>query len=147
MELPFFPTLFSTVKDFTVKQPFFPTLEDWLVKHPKIHEFSWNYGQTLGSSRRFLTLTVLSYISLTFILSQVSRPSLARPVLKLITAVHSIFLLALSFVMAVGCLVSIFSQVPNFSTLVCFPKRTPPSGPLFFWGYFFYLSKIVEFIF
>ncbi|XVE67350.1 hypothetical protein DITRI_Ditri08aG0153600 [Diplodiscus trichospermus] len=146
MELPFFPTLFSTIKGFMVKQPFFPTLEDWLVKHPKIHEFSWNYGQTPGSSHRFLALTVLSYISLTFILSQVSRPSLARPILKSITAVHNVFLLILSFVMAVGCLFSILSQVPNFNTLVCFPKRTSPSGPLFFWGYIFYLSKIAEFM-
>ncbi|MBA0705120.1 hypothetical protein Golax_017333 [Gossypium laxum] len=47
--------------------------------------------------------------------------------------------------MALGCLVSIFSQVPNFNTLVCFPRGTSPSGPLFFWAYIFYLSKIVEF--
>ncbi|EOX97350.1 GNS1/SUR4 membrane protein family, putative [Theobroma cacao] len=146
MELPFFPTLYSTVKGLVVRQPFFPTLEDWLVNHPKILEFSWNQGQTPGSSQRFLTLTVLSYISFTFILSQVSRPSLARPALKSISALHNMFLLVLSFVMALGCLVSIFSQVPNFNTLVCLPKRTSPSGPLFFWAYIFYLSKIVEFM-
>ncbi|KAE8703170.1 Detected protein of confused Function [Hibiscus syriacus] len=56
------------------------------------------------------------------------------------------FLLTLSFVMALGCLVSIFSQVPNFNILVCFPRGTSPSGPLFFWAYIFYLSKIVEFM-
>ncbi|XVF68119.1 hypothetical protein PTKIN_Ptkin10aG0177600 [Pterospermum kingtungense] len=146
MEIPFFPTLFSTTRDLVVRQPFFPTLEQWLVNHPKITGFSWNTGQTPGSSHRFLTLIVLSYVSFTFVLSQVSRPSLARPVLKSITTVHNIFLLALSFIMALGCLVSIFSQVPNFNTLVCFPRRTSPSGPLFFWAYIFYLSKIVEFM-
>ncbi|XWS40319.1 hypothetical protein CRYUN_Cryun18bG0130500 [Craigia yunnanensis] len=96
--------------------------------------------QNSSSSQR------LSYISFTFILSQVSRPSLARPVLKSISAVHNIFLLTLFFIMALGCLVSIFSQVPNFNTLVCFPRRTTPSGPLFFWAYIVYLSKIVEFM-
>ncbi|MBA0863181.1 hypothetical protein Goshw_017818 [Gossypium schwendimanii] len=146
MEIPFFPTLFSTVRSLVVRQPFFPTLEDWLVNHPKILGFSWNNGQTPASSQRFLALTVLCYISFTFILSQVSRPSLARPVLKSISALHNLFLVTLSFIMALGCLVSIFSQVPNFRTLVCFPKRTSPSGPLFFWGYIFYLSKIVEFM-
>ncbi|KAE8709279.1 Pathoproteinsis-related thaumatin superfamily protein, putative isoform 1 [Hibiscus syriacus] len=146
MEVPFFPTLFSSVRNLVVNQPFFPVLEEWLVNHPKIHEFSWDNGKTPGSSQRFLTLTVLSYIFFTFILSQVSRPSLARPVLKSISTVHNIFLVTLSFIMALGCLVSIFSQVPNFKTLVCFPKRTSPSGPLFFWGYIFYLSKIIEFM-
>lgn len=147
MELPFFPTLFTTVKDMAVRQPYFPILEEWLVNHPKIQEFSWNAGQTPASSHRFVTLTVLSYISLTFILSQLSRPnSLSRPLLKSITTLHNIFLLTLSFIMAIGCLVSIFSQIPNFNTLVCFPQRTSPSGPLFFWAYIFYLSKIVEFV-
>ncbi|XVF00720.1 hypothetical protein REPUB_Repub04eG0025800 [Reevesia pubescens] len=146
MELPFFPTFFSILKSLFVKLPFFPTLEDWLVNHPKILEFSWKNGQTPGSSRRFLTLTVLSYISFTFILSQVSRPSLSRPVLKSITAVHNIFLLTLSFIMGLGCLVSVFSLVPNLNTLVCFPKNTSASGPIFFWAYIFYLSKIFEFM-
>ncbi|KAL1183832.1 hypothetical protein V6Z11_A01G001100 [Gossypium hirsutum] len=97
-------------------------------------------------SHRFLTLTVLSYISFTFVLSQLSRPSLSRPLFKSITAVDNIFLLTLSFTMALGCLASNFSQVPNFKNLVCFPRGTSPSGPLFFWAYIFYLSKIVEFI-
>ncbi|TYI41171.1 hypothetical protein ES332_A01G001500v1, partial [Gossypium tomentosum] len=97
-------------------------------------------------SHRFLTLTVLSYISFTFVLSQLSRPSLSRPLFKSITAVDNIFLLTLSFTMALGCLASNFSQVPNFKNLVCFPRGTSPSGPLFFWAYISYLSKIVEFI-
>ncbi|XP_012449300.1 uncharacterized protein LOC105772535 [Gossypium raimondii] len=146
MEVPFFPTLFSCIKDLVVQQALFSTLEDWLVKHPKILQFSWENGQTPASSHRFLTLTVLSYISFTFVLSQLSRPSVSRPLLKSIAAVHNIFLLTLSFIMALGCLVSIFSQVPNFNTLVCFPRGTSPSGPLFFWAYIFYLSKIVEFM-
>ncbi|KAB2098589.1 hypothetical protein ES319_A01G248800v1, partial [Gossypium barbadense] len=97
-------------------------------------------------SHLFLTLTVLSYISFTFVLSQLSRPSLSRPLFKSITTVDNIFLLTLSFTMALGCLASNFSQVPNFKNLVCFPRGTSPSGPLFFWAYIFYLSKIVEFI-
>ncbi|KAG8501948.1 hypothetical protein CXB51_002174 [Gossypium anomalum] len=78
MEVPFFPTLFSCIKDLVVQQALFSTLEDWLVKHPKILQFSWENGQTPASSHRFLTLTVLSYISFTFVLSQLSRPSLSR---------------------------------------------------------------------
>lgn len=144
-KVPFFPTVFYTIQSFMLKQPFFPTLEEWLVKHPKIQEFSWNHGQTPGSTTRFITLTVLSYIFFTFILS-LSRPSLSRPLLRSISAVHNLFLLTLSFIMALGSFISMLSEVQHFTTLVCFPKGTPPTGPLFFWAYVFYLSKIVEFV-
>ncbi|MBA0634717.1 hypothetical protein Godav_025671 [Gossypium davidsonii] len=123
MEVPFFPTLFSCIKDSVVQQALFSTLEDWLVKHPKILQFSWENGQTPASSHRFLTLTVLSYISFTFVLSQLSRPSLSRPLLKSIAAVHNIFLLTLSFIMALGCLVSIFSQRIHEEAIL--PSRLP----------------------
>ncbi|KAK8622241.1 hypothetical protein V6N13_117165 [Hibiscus sabdariffa] len=138
MELPFFPTRFSTVKCFVKKQVFFSTLEDWLANRPNILRFSW--GKWPNSSLLSpLPHPVLSYISFTIILSQVSRPSLSRPLLKSIVALHNIFFLALSFIMALGCLVSIFSQVPEFNILVCFPRDTSPSRHLFFWAY------IVEF--
>ncbi|XVF45745.1 hypothetical protein PTKIN_Ptkin02bG0231000 [Pterospermum kingtungense] len=145
MDVPFFSTIFYAIQNFMLKQPFYPTLEKWLVYHPKILEFSWNYGETRGSSRKFITLTVLSYISFTFILS-LYRPSIARPVLKSISAVHNVFILSLSVVMALGSFVSMLSTVPTFTTLVCFPKGTSATGPLFFWAYVFYLSKIVEFV-
>lgn len=118
----------------------------WLVNHPKILNFSWSQGETLGSSPLFLTLTVLSYLSLTFLLSNLSLPLLPPTILKRISAVHNLILLALSFTMALGCTLSTFSHAPHLHYILCLPPKTPPRGPLFFWAYVFYLSKILEFI-
>ncbi|KAJ7968083.1 elongation of fatty acids protein 3-like [Quillaja saponaria] len=121
------------------------TLQYWLVNHPAILNFTWNPGQTLGSSPHFLTFTVLSYLSLTFMLSHLSLPPIKPSLLKSITAVHSLFLLILSFIMALGCILSIF-QAPHLHWIICLPPQTPPKGPLFFWAYIFYISKVIEFI-
>ncbi|CAO2813252.1 unnamed protein product [Amaranthus hypochondriacus] len=49
--------------------------------------------------------------------------------------------------MAVGCTLSTLSQTPSPHWIFCFPaNQTPPRGPVFFWAYIFYLSKILEFI-
>ncbi|KAH7511122.1 hypothetical protein FEM48_ZijujUnG0042100 [Ziziphus jujuba var. spinosa] len=47
---------------------------------------------------------------------------------------------------AVGCTLSSLSHTPHLHWIICFPPKTPPSGPLFFWAYIFYLSKILEFL-
>ena len=142
--------LFQTIKHCVVnhlaKKPVFSTLEYWLVNNPHILNFSWNQGQTLGASPLFVTLTVFSYLSLTFILSLVTLPSVEPRILRFLTAIHNIILLTLSFTMAVGCTLSIILRSPNVDCIVCYPINTPPRGPLFFWSHIFYLSKIFEFM-
>ncbi|CAN1169545.1 Putative elongation of fatty acids protein DDB_G0272012 [Linum perenne] len=126
--------------------PTFTTLHYYLVKHPTIQSFQWHQGQTLGSSFTFLTLTISLYLTLTLLLSR----RLLRPppvaALRLLTAAHNTILLSISAVMAVGCTLSIFTHLPNVDHLACFAKGTLPRGPLFFWAYVFYLSKIYEYV-
>ncbi|GLT85944.1 hypothetical protein SLE2022_041120 [Rubroshorea leprosula] len=122
------------------------TLQYWLVNHPKILNFRWTPGQTLGSTSLFLTVTVLTYLSLTFLLSRLPFPSLGSRFLKSITALHSLTLFLLSLIMAVGCTFAIVFHSPDFRHTFCFPPHTPPTGPLFFWAHIFYLSKVLEFI-
>jgi hypothetical protein len=121
-------------------------LHYWLVHHPSILHFSWTQGQTLGSSPLFLTLAVLSYLFLTFLLSHLPLPPIQPSLLKPISAVHNLVLLIFSLAMSLGCSLSTLSHVPDFRWIICLPPRTPPTGPLFFWAYMFYLSKILEFV-
>lgn len=122
------------------------TFQYWLVNHPVILDFSWTQGQTLASSPLFLTLTVVSYLSLTVLLSNLQLPFIQPSLLKSISAVHNLFLLVFSFTMALGCSLSTISHAPHFHWVICLPPQTPPTGPLFFWAYMFYLSKILEFV-
>lgn len=127
----------------------FSTLLYWLVNHPTILGFSWNPGQTLGTSPLFLSLSVLAYLSLTFLISRLlSLPPVSSKILKPITALHSLTLFLLSLLMATGCTLSVFFHPPPLLPryAICFPPNTPPTGPLFFWAYIFYLSKLLEFI-
>ncbi|KAK6254023.1 hypothetical protein QUC31_015743 [Theobroma cacao] len=124
----------------------FSTLQYWLVDHPKILQFRWTEGQTLGSTPLFLTLTVLTYFSLTFFLSRTPLPSLGAHILKPITALHSLTLFLVSLIMALGCSLSIISHPSLLHHIICFPPNTLPAGPLFFWANIFYLSKILEFV-
>ncbi|KAF3435164.1 hypothetical protein FNV43_RR22251 [Rhamnella rubrinervis] len=48
--------------------------------------------------------------------------------------------------MAVGCSLSSISYTPHLHWIICFPPHTQPTGPLFFWAYVFYLSKVLEFV-
>ncbi|PON76037.1 ELO family [Parasponia andersonii] len=123
------------------------TLQYWLVEHPAILHFSWTPGRTPGSTPRFVATTVLTYLSLTFLLSRSQFHPLSPKLLKPITAVHSLVLFVLSLIMAVGCSISILLLLisdPDRS-VICFPIGTQPSGPLFFWAQVFYLSKVLEF--
>ncbi|XP_031251262.1 putative elongation of fatty acids protein DDB_G0272012 [Pistacia vera] len=130
----------------TASTPMFSILLDWFVNDPKILHFSWIEGQTPASSPQFLTLTVVSYLSITLFLSQNHPISIARPLLRRITVVHNLILINLSLIMAIGCLLSIFFHAPNIHYVLCYPKNVEPKGPLFFWAYVFYLSKIYEYV-
>ncbi|KAL5787465.1 hypothetical protein ACOSP7_004414 [Xanthoceras sorbifolium] len=126
-------------------KPIFSSLQHWLVDHPNVLHFSWTQGQTLGSSPLFLTFTVISYLSLTFFLSHNPIFSIRPSLLRRITAFHNFILIVISLIMAVGSILSMISHAPDFHYLICFPTNTPPKGPLFFWVYMFYLSKIYEY--
>ncbi|KAL5562852.1 hypothetical protein UlMin_032599 [Ulmus minor] len=126
--------------------PLISPLQYWLVNHPKILHFQWNPPQTFGSTPLFLSLTVLSYLLLTLLLYLFPLPPIPPIFLKPITAVHNLTLLLLSLIMAVGCILSSLYSTPHLHWIFCFPPQTPPTGPLFFWAYVFYLSKILEFL-
>ncbi|CAA7015988.1 unnamed protein product [Microthlaspi erraticum] len=125
----------------------YSTLTYWLVEHPKIANFTWTEGETLGSTVVFVSAAVSIYLSATFILRYVNNalPSLGPRILKPITALHSLVLCLLSLTMAVGCTLSLFSSHARLLRAVCLPMDVKPSGPLFFWAQVFYLSKILEF--
>ncbi|XP_060667358.1 elongation of fatty acids protein 3-like [Ziziphus jujuba] len=121
-------------------------LHYYLVNHPTILHFSWTPPQTFGSTILFLSLTIFSYLFLAFLLSHLSLPPIPTTFLKPITILHNLSLLLLSLIMAVGCTLSSLSHAPHLHWIICFPAKTPPTGPLFFWAYIFYLSKILEFL-
>ncbi|KAF6147700.1 hypothetical protein GIB67_018962 [Kingdonia uniflora] len=123
----------------------------WLVSHPIVREFQWVEGQTFGASYEFLITTVIIYLSLTAIINyatkSTSTSSSTSRTLRFISAVHNFILVILSLIMAVGCTLSTLTEMPNTRWIFCFPPtQTRPIGPVFFWAYVFYLSKILEFV-
>ncbi|KAI9087245.1 hypothetical protein K1719_030880 [Acacia pycnantha] len=124
----------------------FSAIEYYLVKQPSIENFTWIPNKTLASSPQFLVFIVMSYLCFTFFLTRLCLPPVPPVILKPITAVHSTVLFVLSFIMALGCLLSTISVAPHLRWIICFPPNTPPSGAVFFWAYIFYLSKILEFL-
>ncbi|KAK9929366.1 hypothetical protein M0R45_026468 [Rubus argutus] len=122
------------------------TFQYWLVKHPTILNFKWIPGETPCSTPLFLAVTVVSYLAVILLLSYVPLPLIKPRRLKPVTVVHNLILLVSSLIMSVGSLVTIFSYAPYPFWIICLPPKTPPTGPLFFWAYVFYLSKIYEFV-
>ncbi|XP_057434034.1 elongation of fatty acids protein 3-like [Lotus japonicus] len=123
-----------------------PFLQYWLVYHPTILNFSWNPPHTPASSPLFLSLSIFTYLSLTLLLSLLPLPPFPPRLLKPITALHNLLLLLLSLTMSLGCTLTILTHTPQFRFTICFPPGTKPNGPLFFWAYIFYLSKLLEFL-
>lgn len=125
----------------------YSTLHYYLVDHPTIAQFQWKQNQTPFSSLPSLTLTLFTYLSLTFLLHRSRLPPLPSSLLRPISAAHNLLLLLLSLTMALACSLSALSQSPNPKHIFCFPiNQTPPNGPIFFWAYVFYLSKLLEFV-
>ncbi|OIS97226.1 elongation of fatty acids protein 3-like protein [Nicotiana attenuata] len=129
----------------------YSSIHYWLVDHPNISQFEWKHGHTFGSSLLFLTLSVSIYLSLTLLSLRFSTllPSLSTTTMRPITAAHSLILCLLSIIMVTGCSLSILHQMPtnDWTWVVCFPAdHTLTRGPVFFWIYFCYFSKILEFI-
>ncbi|KAF3790612.1 Elongation of fatty acids protein 3-like [Nymphaea thermarum] len=123
----------------------FRWLDWWLTQHPTVKGFQWIQHQTFGSPPSFLFSAVATYVSTVLCLWLFMRNREPVGSLRLVTGLHNLFLLLLSLVMAVGCSLSAARQMPNINWLFCFPPGTEPSGPVFFWCYIFYLSKIFEF--
>ncbi|KAI3951616.1 hypothetical protein MKX01_018732 [Papaver californicum] len=120
-------------------------LHYWLIDQPMISEFRWIEGETFGGSTEFLVTAVITYLSLTTIIhfiilplkstaenSSTSSSSPESPsILRYVSAIHSLILLNLSFIMAIGCILSTSSQMLNARWIFCFPpNNTPPSGPI-----------------
>ena len=120
------------------------------MEHPAIASFEWSEQQSWASSPKFPVAAALAYLSLAYVFrcllfsSSGSHPHLLR-VVRFISPLHNVFLFLLSLVMAVGCSIA-STQMPSPSWIFCFPAGTAQKGPVFFWAYVFYLSKIYEFI-
>ncbi|KAJ8768002.1 hypothetical protein K2173_020942 [Erythroxylum novogranatense] len=141
--------IFSTIKHWSENHlksnPFFSKLEYLLVSQPIILNFSWKQGHNFGSSPFFVVSVVVSYLSLTFLLSRISLPFAGPHLLRPIKVLYNLLLISLSSVMALGCCLSILFHAPRLQYIICLPSNTSPDGPIFFWAYVFYLSKIYEF--
>ncbi|XP_028800904.1 elongation of fatty acids protein A-like [Neltuma alba] len=117
-----------------------------LVNQPAIQNFTWIRNVTPASSFQFPLITEACYLCIIFFLSRVFRLRVPPAVLKPIAALYNTVILFLSFIMALGCTLSTISHAPDVHWMICLPPNTPPSGPVFFWAYIFYLSKILEFV-
>ncbi|CAA7401581.1 unnamed protein product [Spirodela intermedia] len=124
----------------------------WLVEHPTVASFEWDDRLTWAASPRFPAAVVAAYLSVTFLLrglllSRSGPPLALRRLVRVISPLHNVFLFLLSFFMAAGCCLGTAAQMPSPSWIFCFPPgSTHPRGPVFFWAYVFYLSKIYEFV-
>ncbi|BAT86786.1 Elongation of fatty acids protein [Vigna angularis] len=122
-------------------------VEWWVVYQPTILNFTWNPPHTPFSSPLFLSLSIITYLSLTLLLTYlIPLPLIPPRLLKPITALHNLTLFLLSLFMVLGCTLTLLTHTPHLRWAICFPPATPPSGPLFFWAYVFYLSKFLEFL-
>ncbi|XP_055823900.1 elongation of fatty acids protein 3-like [Solanum dulcamara] len=130
----------------------YSSIHYWLVDHPTISQFEWKQGHTFGSSISFLTISVSIYLSLTLLSLRFSTfvPRLSTTTIRNITAIHSLILCLLSLLMVIACTLSVLHQMPphDWKWIICFPgtNQTLTRGPVFFWIYICYLSKILEFI-
>nr|GLL32266.1 elongation of fatty acids protein 3-like [Ipomoea trifida] len=127
------------------------TVHYWLVDHPAISQYEWKEGHTLGASPLFVAVTVISYLSVTLSLRRFAvLPDLSSAAaLRHAAAAHNVILCLLSLAMAAGCTLATLRQMSTHGGrwVVCFPTAvTLQRGPVFFWAYVFYLSKILEFI-
>ncbi len=124
-------------------------LKRWSSDHPAIHNFQWNRETTWASSPTFVLAAVVGYIAV----SQALSALLARrknPVpLGYIPTLHNLFLALGSAAMFMGCLQATIAEVersPRHSAdwVLCFPQGIRAAGPVFFWSYVYYLSKLYE---
>ncbi|CAM8935204.1 unnamed protein product [Rhodiola kirilowii] len=125
----------------------FQILHRYLINQPQILNFHWNPTTTFAASPTFLFAAVSAYLLTTLILSRILTPTLPSSLLRLISVIHNLILLLLSLSMSLGISLASITSL-SLKHLFCFPATNPPtpSGPLFFWAYIYYLSKLVEFI-
>ncbi|PHT97892.1 hypothetical protein BC332_33200 [Capsicum chinense] len=129
----------------------------WLVGHPIISQFEFKHGQTFGAALLFPIVSVSVYLFFTVLSLRFPTllPTVSAATLRRITATHSLILCILSIIMAVGCGLSVLHEmaayVHDWSWLICYNRLNYENmvltrGPIVFWGYVFYLSKILEFL-
>lgn len=117
-----------------------------LVERPAVASFHWRPGRTFAASPSFAAAAVCAYLAAVLLLHRrvLPIPSPTPRALRAASALHNAVLLALSAAMAAGCALSAAATAPSWRWPFCFPRATPPSGPVFFWAHVFYLSKIYE---
>ncbi|GAB2227416.1 hypothetical protein Droror1_Dr00009237 [Drosera rotundifolia] len=126
--------------------PFAAAAKHHLFDNPTIAAFEWNPDSTPLSSLHSLIITVTTYLSLTFLPLRLRLPPLPAASLRVLSTLHNLCILSVSVMMAVGCSVAVITGLENKREVLCFPVGTVRKGPVFFWAYVFYLSKILEFV-
>lgn len=129
----------------------------WLVGHPIISQFEFKHGQTFGATLLFPIMSIFIYLSFTILLAfrfPSLLPTVSAATLRRITATHSLILCILSLIIAAGCGLSVLHEmathVHDWTWVICYNKLNYENilsrGPICFWAYVFYLSKILEFL-
>ncbi|TMW81302.1 hypothetical protein EJD97_010506 [Solanum chilense] len=128
----------------------------WLVDHPIISQFEFKHGQTFGATLLFPIISILIYLSFTLLSLRFPSllPIVSTTTLRCITATHSLILCILSLIMVVGCGVSVIQEmtanIHDWNWIICYNRLNYENvllqGPIVFWSYVFYISKILEFL-
>ncbi|CAN4108087.1 unnamed protein product [Withania somnifera] len=120
-----------------------PIVHYWLVGHPTISQFEFKHGQTFGATLLFPIVSIFIYLSFTILALRFPSflPIVSAATLRRITATHNLTLCILSLIIAVGCGLSVLHE------MTCTCSRLDLDHLIhLFWGYVFYLSKILEFL-
>ena len=126
-------------------------LDFWTAGHPAIRNFKWSEHTHSVGSQRFVASAVAVYLLSVFVLRQLLQLK-EKPVrLGHISTLHNVVLALGSLTMFVGCANATLLEVrgkgngsKGVEWMLCFPKGTRATGPVFFWSYVYYLSKFYE---
>jgi len=114
----------------------------------KIDNFEFVAGKTPLSSPTTVVIAIIFYLSTTFLLTQLMKNREAIK-LRAIVSVHNLILTGFSAVTLAMVFRHAIPIVYNrgYHTILCDPQSDVyTKGPLVFWFYIFYLSKMYEFL-
>jgi len=113
-----------------------------------MNEFKWTLEKTPFSHLQVPILAGVGYLISLFVLQNMMKDK--KPFkFHTFTIIHNIFLTVASLSMFLGASYGAFLKYRSsgfWAGLVCEQESDPIKGPLFYWSYIFYLSKIYEMI-
>ncbi|KAK7383068.1 hypothetical protein VNO78_28734 [Psophocarpus tetragonolobus] len=130
----------------------------WLLDHPSIGRFRWSSTESWGSTWSFLVMAIGTYITTSLTLHVIFKIAGRRRGVPLgrIPAMHSLLMSVVSATVFTGMVISAVAEIRQTRWLwqrtrkhslewfLCFPLGIRPSGPVFFWSYAFYLSRLLH---